>query len=209
MKLSIALSPLLLAACVSNEPRPSLQPIVVGAVPQPTLEELAADAERTNQPRGEHRRLDVLAGNWTTSFVAVAADGKESDAHAGEAHIAWTLGGHYLEWDSTLQLATGTRASRGFLGYDTNHAEYQLVMISDLATGMGVTRGNGDITGAGIRFVLEVVDGRDGAIKRAQSVLKVIDRDHFVLDQISLGPEGVERVVRRTHHHRIATAAKK
>jgi hypothetical protein len=177
--------------------------------PQPTLEELAADAERSSHPRAEHRRLDVLAGNWDSSVVSVGVDGKESDPRAGDAHITWALAGHYLEWNSTLRLENGTRASRGFLGFDLNHAEYQLVMISDLATGMGVAHGTGEITGAGIRFVLELIDGRDGSMRRAQSVLKVIDHNHFVLDQIGLGPEGTERVVRRTHHHRVVTPAKK
>jgi hypothetical protein len=197
---------LLLPSCVASEPtRAEHKPTNLFA-PPPTLEDQAKEAAKASQPRREHHALDPLVGTWVTKLVDVSPDGKESDVHAGSARISWVLGGRYLSWDATLEIGGDVHETTGYLGYDLNQGEYQLLMISDLATGMSVARGRGDIAAKGIRLSIEVVDPTSGAIKRAQSTLRLIDKDHFELDQLGIDTTGDERIVRRTHYRRTHSA---
>jgi hypothetical protein len=97
-------------------------------------------------------------------------------------------------------------ATSCYLGYDVNQAEYQLLMISYLATGMSFAHGRGDIDGKGIQLTIEVLDPASGAIKRAQSTLRLVNHDHFVLEQLGIDPSGEQRIVRRTHYWRTGVA---
>jgi len=186
-------------ACVSHPDRPPPRggdPII-----PVTLAEQAARQADATRPGKEHRALDPLVGAWITSSVAVDADGREGDAVAGRAAIDWALGGRYLRIDADLEMpGGGTHTWSGFLGYDQASDEYQWLMVSDLSTGMGVAKGRGEISRGGIRFVLDVVDPRTGAMARATSVLRVLAKGHVVLEQIGVDPTGLERVLRRTHY---------
>jgi len=189
------------AACVSHPDRPPARTIA-NSTP-PTLAELAALQESATRPGREHRALEPLAGAWITSNVAVDAQARESDPVAGRAAIEWVLGGRYLRIDANLELPGGALHTwSGFLGFDQAQEEYQWLMVSDLSTGMGVARGRGELSRAGIRFVLDVVDPRSGMQVRATSLLRALAADHLVLDQIGADPDGLERVLRRTHYRR-------
>jgi hypothetical protein len=196
---------LLVSACTAPDPRLPTKNAAVLFAPQPTLEEQAAEAERNSHPRNQHRALDPLVGVWTTTMVNVSQEGTESDPHAGQATINWTLGNRYLHWEATLEVGSRVHETTGYLGYDLNTGEYQNLMISDLATGMSVARGRGDLDGSGIKLGIEVADPVSGAIKRAQSTLRLLDRNHFVLEQLGIDAQGIERIVRRTHYRRLGS----
>lgn len=205
---SIALILFALAAtgCVSQPDRPAPRP--PGLAP-PTLAEQAAIQAAATRPGKKHHALDTFVGAWLTTNVAVDAQGQESDAVPGRAAVEWILGGRYLSIDANLTLPDGTTHTwSGFLGFDDSSEEYQWLMVSDLSTGMGVAHGRGEFRHAGIRFQLEVVAPRTGALARATSLLRAIDTDHVVLEQIGTDATGIERVLRRTHYHRAPNATK-
>jgi hypothetical protein len=192
---------LVVSACVSQPDRPTSASIATQ--PPPTLAEQAALQEKSTRPGPHHRKLDPLVGAWTTVNAAVDAEGRETDAVRGRAAIDWTLGGRYLRIDANLEVpGSGTYTWSGFLGYDEPHAEYQWLMVSDLSTGMGVARGQGDPSKGGIRFVLELQDPRSGGFARATSVLRVLGPDELALEQLGADASGLERVLRRTHYRR-------
>jgi hypothetical protein len=202
---TVLLGVLVATACTAPEPRLPTKNAAVLFAPQPTLEEQAAEAERGSRPRNQHRALDPLVGVWTTTLVNVSQEGAESEPHAGQSTINWTLGNRYLHWEATLEVGSRVHETVGFLGYDLNTGEYQNLMISDLATGMSVARGRGDLDSGGIKLGIEVADPATGAIKRAQSTLRLIDRNHFVLEQLGIDAQGIERIVRRTHYRRLGS----
>ena len=78
------------------------------------------------------------------------------------------------------------------------------MMISDLATGMEIARGSGEIRGAGIVFEIEQVDPATGARLVARSRLRTVSADHFVLEQLEPMPSGKDRVTRVWHYRRAA-----
>lgn len=193
---------LLQASCMAPEPTRAERP----AVQIPSVEAIEAQAQAAaaaSKPRKEHRALEALAGNWQTTVVSVGANDQESDPHAGRASIESVLGGRYLRWDAWLDLGAESHSTTGYLGYDVNQSEYQLLMISDLSTGMGVARGRGDLQGAGIRFIIEIPDPETGALRRAVSALRLIDANRFLIEQFGADASGHEHVVRRTHYVRV------
>lgn len=193
---------LLCAACVASEPvrAPRRVDLPTSA---PTIESQAREAANASRPRKEHRALEALVGTFDTRVVSVGANGEETDPRPGRAVIETTLGGRYLKWEAVLDLGDETHATTGFLGFDLNQSEYQLLMISDLSTGMGVARGRGDMHGTGIRFAIEIPDPETGALRRAVSTLRVLDANRFVLEQLGVDGAGRERVVRRTSYVRV------
>ncbi len=206
LSIGILLAALATTACVSQPDRPAARP--AGAAP-PTLAEQAAVQAAATRPGKRHHALDPFVGAWLTTNVAVDAQGRESDAVPGRAAIEWVLGGRYLAIDADLTLPDGaTHTWSGFLGFDDASEEYQWLMVSDLSTGMGVAHGRGELRHAGIRFQLDVVAPRTGALARATSLLRALDADHIVLEQIGTDATGIERVLRRTHYHRAPNQAK-
>lgn len=191
------------AACVAAEPTRT-PPRATADVPRvlESIEAQAQTASAASRPRREHQAISVLAGRWSTRVVNVDASGVEHDPYPGQARIEAVFGGRYLRWEATLELGAETHATSGFLGFDLNQSEYQLLMISDLATGMGVARGRGDPHGKGIRFTIEVPDPATGALRRAVSLLRCQDADHFVLEQLGADASGAEHVARRTYYAR-------
>lgn len=204
--IGLLLVALVAAGCVSQPDRPAARP--AGAAP-PTLAEQAAVQAAATRPGKKHHALDAFVGAWLTTNVAVDAQGNESDAAPGRAAVEWVLGGRYLSIDASLTLPDGaTHTWSGFLGFDDSSEEYQWLMVSDLSTGMGVAHGRGELSKAGIRFQLDVVAPRTGALARATSLLRAIDANHVVLEQIGTDATGIERVLRRTHYQRAPNETK-
>ncbi len=199
--LGIALLGASLGSCTTAEPA---RPQVVAPSVAPSLEQQTIELERASRPGPEHRRLDVLAGEWDVAMVSVDAQGRETELARGEGDLVWVLDGRFLSWSATLGIAGAPRTTTGYLGFDRRSRDYELLMISNLATGMEVATGRGDPERAGLRFTLEQFDAALSTRVRAISVLRLLTRDHFVLDQVSTDAGGRERVAQRHHYRRRA-----
>ncbi len=140
-------------------------------------------------------------------MVAVDEQAAETELARGEGELEWKLDGRFLQWTATLSIAGAPRTTTGYLGFDVRSKEYELLMISNLATGMQVALGRGDPERDGLRFTLEQLDPETGAGIRAVSVLRLISKDHFALDQLASDGNGHERVVQRHHYRRRAPTA--
>jgi Protein of unknown function (DUF1579) len=188
-----------LAACQAADPRMEPAGGRAAASGPRTLQEEVATLARASRPGPMHARLRALAGRWTVSLGSVAFDQSEREEARGTAALEWVHDGRFLSWTADIE---GTGTTSGFLGYDLRHAQYQLLMISSLSTGMGVATGYGDLEGEGIRFTQEIVDPPSGRRMRMTSTLRLVDADHFVLDAYGVDERGEERVLRRTHYRR-------
>lgn len=202
------LLPLLLVGCVAPDPSgrrpvPDLQP---GGPPVPalTIEAQAQESSVASRPGSAHRALEPLVGEWEIALSTIAADGTESDPYRGRATLAWTLGQRFLRWDVSVSFGKIPGATTGFLGFNLRTREYQLMMVSDLATGMGIARGSGEIRGAGIVFEIEELDAESGARMVARSRIRSVSPDHFVHEYLEPTPSGKDRVTRIWHYRRAA-----
>lgn len=192
---------LLLAACVACESTSAhrAQPKAAPAAEPPSVAAQVEALEAASRPGPMHQRLAVLIGDWDTNVVRVAPDGTEIPAGSGRTSITPLFEGRYLRWDASLDLGQRTQETTGWLGYDRTVGEYQLCMITSFSSGMGIFRGQGDLTREGILFVLERLDSATGARLEARNRLKLLTPEHFVIED-----EDEDRRVRtRSHYRRI------
>jgi Protein of unknown function (DUF1579) len=205
VRLACALT-LFVVACETPDPagRRPLPPVQApaNAPPPVPLEAQAKELLAGSKPGREHQALEPLLGEWDVSLSTVSPDGTESEPFRGHATLAWILGGRFLRWDANVDFAGVPGTTTGFLGFDARSRRYQLMMISDLATGMEIARGGGDLRGTGLVLELEQVDARTGNRLLARSRLRSLSSDHFVLEQLEGGAEGKDRTVRVWHYRR-------
>lgn len=170
-----------------------------------SIESQAKEFSLASRPGSSHQVLEPLIGEWDVALSTIAADGTESSPYGGRATLAWTLGQRFLRWDAAVSFGETLGTTTGFLGFNTRTREYQLMMVSDLATGMEIARGSGEIRGAGIVFEIEQVDPASGNRLVARSRIRTVSPDHFVLEQLEPTASGKDRVTRAWHYRRAAT----
>ncbi|MFN0009085.1 MAG: DUF1579 family protein [Planctomycetota bacterium] len=199
---------LLLVSCEAPDPsgRESsrgLEPPAGSAAPL-SIEAQAREYAVASRPGTAHQALEPLVGDWDVALSAIASDGTESDPYRGRATLAWTLGRRFLRWDASVSFGETLGTTTGFVGFNTRTREYQLMMVSDLATGMEIARGTGEIRGSGIVFEIEQVDPASGNRLIARSRLRTVSPDHFVLEQLEPTGSGRDRVTRLWNYRRAA-----
>jgi hypothetical protein len=200
---SILLSMLSASSCATPpqqlpEPsEPSEQPV-----------DWAARLERS--PRSEElERLAVLCGSWDVVVEDLGGTPQPSLIAKGRAEIEGTLGGRFLRWETELSLGERSVRAEGRLGFDAPHDVFQLVWLSELASGMRIASGRGDARRGGLVLELSERDPESGMLLRARSILKLEDDDHFSLTQLGLDAENGEWVAqqRTSYVRRSASAA--
>lgn len=177
MRALLAASLLGLVACLST-PAPSS-----GAEVVPGAAEL---------PGEQHHDLAALAGDWQ---VTVTAPGEAEPLGAGWAQIESLHDGRFLRLTVHLVLGGQSMTLTGHLGHDRESGEWQALWLSDLSTGMSLLRGRGDLA-RGVNLV-----GVRGGV-RGRSVLTVSGPNEFGVETHGPGPDGGERLLRRSDYVR-------
>jgi hypothetical protein len=211
----VAALALILAACETGGRPPSspgTPPAASAAIPVP-LDEQVKELSTQSRPGAKHAALGPLAGTWDVVLSDIGADQKETERFRGNATLAWILGGRFLRWDVTVDFGGMPGTTTGFLGFDSRFDEYELLMISDLAQGMTVAHGSGELGGAGLVFTVEQLDPRSGARARSRSRLRLLAADHFILQQLepdspNTGSGGGEHATRVWHYRRTHATAR-
>jgi hypothetical protein len=205
---------LLLAACETGGRPPPPAAATVSPVADPVpLEEQVKGLASQSRPGARHAALGPLAGTWDVVLSDIGADQRETERFRGNATLAWILGGRFLRWDVAVDFGGVPGTTTGFLGFDSRLDEYELLMISDLAQGMAVAHGTGELAAQGLVFTVEQLDPRSGGRARSRSRLRLLAGDHFILQQLEpdspgAGSGGGEHVTRVWHYRRAHAAAR-
>ncbi len=203
---------LLLTACETGGRPPASAGGAAAAAANPApLEEQVKGLSTQSRPGAKHAALGPLAGSWDVVLSDIGEDQKETERVHGSATLEWILGGRFLRWDVAVDFAGMPGTTTGFLGFDSRLDEYELLMISDLAQGMAVAHGTGELAGAGLVFTVEQLDPRSGARARSRSRLRLLAADHFILQQLEPDSpnagSGGEHATRVWHYRRAHAAA--
>jgi len=138
--------------------------------------------------------LVELAGTWT---IEVRAPGVERPVGQGRGRLQALHGGRFLRLEVALDLEGSPFALTGHLGFDPQRGEYQALWLSDLAAGMSLLRGGGELDGRGITL------RADDAQELGKSVLRRLDPDTFLLETWGVGPDRRERLLRTSTYRRV------
>lgn len=171
-------------------------------VPALSVEDQAKEYSVASRPGPAHQVLEPLIGEWEVTLSTISAGGVESEPYRGRATLAWTLGRRFVRWDASVVFGEIVGTTSGFVGFNTRTRQYQLMMISDLATGMALAQGGGDIRGVGLLFELEEFDPASETRLVARSRIRSLSSDHFVLEQLEPSSGGKDRVSRVWHYRR-------
>jgi hypothetical protein len=207
---------LFLVACETGgrPPAPSAGAAAAAPAANPIpIEEQVKALAAQSRPGAKHAELGPLAGSWDVVLSDVGADQKEIERCRGGATLAWILGGRFLHWDVAVDFNGVEGTTTGYLGFDSRLDEYELLMISDLAQGMAVAHGTGDLAAQGLVFTVEQLDPRSGARARSRSRLRLLAPDHFTLQQLEpdspgAGAGGGEHATRVWHYRRAHATAR-
>lgn len=189
--LCLCCSPLASCTGVPAAPRP------VRAQPAPAPLELAQGilARQASQARDLAQvALDPLAGEWR---VTVEIPGRAHPIGHGEARLSWVHAGLFLRWEVTLELDGQALRLTGYLGHDRARDRYQALWLSDLASGMTLLEGRGDLAGKGI------VMGGVSSEAAGQSRLRLTDPDTLVVESFGLDAQERAVLLRRTTYRRV------
>ena len=98
-----------------------------------------------SQPGPEIKRLEALAGTWSTT-IKIWADGEDAPAAemSGTAERKWILGGRYLEEITENATQDGVYQGRGYFGYNRAQGLYEFVWISTEDIEVSLDRGRID-----------------------------------------------------------------
>ena len=140
-------------------------------------------------PSEDLMRLSELVGEWDVVLEDLSQGaGAAREVARGSATIRTSLGGRYLAWDTSFELADRVVSAHGRLGFDESHDVFQFLWLSELAPGMRIASGRGDAHRGGLVLEISERDPDTGALLRARTVLKIEDADHFSLSQLGLDP---------------------
>lgn len=182
------------AASCTGAPRASQ---AVRAEPAAPPLELARDIlarQASQRPDSAQAALDPLAGDWQ---VTVEIPGREDPIGRGEARLSWVHAGLFLRWEVTLELDGQDLQLTGYLGHDRTRDRYQALWLSDLASGMTLLEGRGDVQGKGI------VLGGVSSEAAGQSRLRLTDPDTLVVESFGLDADERAVLLRRTTYRRV------
>ena len=191
---------LLLSACVAltagcvARASPTQPARADQAAPPVELARDIAARQASQRPDAAHRVLDPLAGEW---HVTVEMPGRAEPIGEGEARLAWVHGGLFLRWDVALELDGRPLELTGYLGHDRARDRYQALWLSDLASGMTLLEGRGDLDGRGL------VLGGVSAEAAGQSRLRLTDPDTLVVESFGFDAEERAVLLRRTTYRRV------
>lgn len=180
-----------LAGCV---PPRAMGPAAPGPQSLDLRGALARQATHVRGPR--HSALEPLVGDWDLS---VTVPGRSEIAGRGLARVVPVHGGLFLRIDEALELAGEPVTLTGYLGHDLESGDYQALWLSDLSSGMTLLVGRGDLRAGGLEL-----RGRS-AQAAGRSLWRFVDDDHLVVESRGPGPDGAERLLRRTDWTRRVT----
>ena len=148
---------------------------------------------KLSAPSENHRKLDVLAGNWNINVKHWHDPASEPEVSSGTAEMNWVLGKRFIEMHVTSEAMGQPFEGMGVMGYDNFRKQYVTGWIDNMNTAVFTSTGTVDPTGKTFTFTGKADDILTG--KRDQThraVLKIVSNDKIVEEMYGPGTDGKE-----------------
>jgi uncharacterized protein DUF1579 len=141
-------------------------------------------------PGEAHKKLDALAGSWTSGTKMWMDPANSPETTTGTAEGKWVLGGRFLE-----QRAEGTYMGQpfsglGYVGYDKYKKKYVGTWMDTTTTMIVNSTGTADASGRVFKSWSTIDDPFLKKPVKLRSVTKVVDADHLTYEMWGPGPDG-------------------
>ncbi len=166
---------------------------------QPTDEQMAEMMKRMQEyatPGEHHKHLDALVGKWENVVRWWMQPDAPAEESKGTSEIKWIFDGRYLEQTADMPPQGPDQPpfkGLGLYAYDNAKKQYVSIWLDNMGTGMMVAWGTCEQGGKVINMSGEYADPMSGqANRKFRTVTRMEDKDKFVYEMFSPGPDGKE-----------------
>ena len=150
-------------------------------------------AKQLGAPSQGHQMLEPFAGKWRHTVRWQMAPDAKPEESTGTNENSWIMGGRFLKQEAKGQAMGEPFEGLGILGYDNIRQEYSSIWIDNMNTSMMTATGRYDALTKTLHEQGSFSCPITGETHRSfRTVWKIIDRDHYVYEGYSLGPDGKE-----------------
>src|SRR5262245_52477903 len=150
-------------------------------------------------PGDEHKKLDVLAGNWDVEVKFVIGPGKEGKGTAA-CVTKWALEGRFLHQKYDSVFMGKPLVVEQYLGFDRHRGKVVELYLNSTDTGVMHNEGEISADGKTITCTGTKFDTATGKEAKIRTVTTITDKDTYTLEWYTTGPDGKEaRTVTLTH----------
>jgi hypothetical protein len=144
-------------------------------------QENEAQPDESKLPTEQHKRLNVLAGQWDVAIKFKVGPGKFQDGKA-TCESKWILGGKTLRQEYQSSMNGTPYTVLQLVGYDSNKKKFFEIKLDNMDTGAMFNEGTISDDGKEITQVGPYVDRKTGKNEKLRTVTKIIDKDHYTLE---------------------------
>jgi hypothetical protein len=168
-------------------------------VGQPSDEQMAEMMKRAQEyatPGEHHKHLDAMAGKWENTIRWWMQADAPAEESKGTSEFKWIFDGRYLEQTADMPAQGPGQPpfkGLGLYGYDNAKKQYVSIWLDNMGTGMMIAWGTCEQGGKVINMSGEFADPMTGqASRKFRTVTRMVDKDKFVYEMFSPGPDGKE-----------------
>lgn len=140
-------------------------------------------------PGDAHRKLDKMAGTFTTKVSTWMAPNTEPMTTEGTSENRWILGGRYLEQRFSGNFMGMPFEGIGYTGYDNVKKQYWGTWMDNMSTGMMMSTGKASGDNA-YTFTGSMADPMTGKDTTVEERIVVHSDDHHTMEMWGPGPDG-------------------
>jgi hypothetical protein len=169
------------------------------AAGQPTPEQMADLMKKMQEyatPGEHHKHLDAMAGNWDVLVRWWMSPDAPPTESKGTSEFKWIFDGRYLEQTADMPAQGPDQPAMkglGMYGYDNAKKQYFNTWLDNMGTGIMIGWGTCEQGGKVINMAGEYADPMTNQPNRKfRTVTRFVDKDKFVYEMFSPGPDGKE-----------------
>ncbi len=152
---------------------------------------LAQEQPKTdlNAPGEEHKKLDVLAGDWDVIVKFPVAPGKTMEGRS-TCEAKWVMDGRFLRQEYSSTFAGKPLTVVRYLGFDRYKRKFLELHMESTHTDVMHCEGTISEDGKTITCVGSGIDLAAGKKAKVRTVTTITDKDTFTLEMQYAGVEG-------------------
>jgi hypothetical protein len=151
-----------------------------------------SDEPDYSKPGPEHKKLDVLLGEWDWTAKLWAEPGKEPVEFKGTAVRKWILDGKFIQEDVRSTVKEFPFTGMGLVGYDRRLKKYVTVWVDSENTEMPTSTGRFDEAGKVLTFEREGINPYTGKKAKFRDIARFLDKDRFTSEMLVTDEGGKE-----------------
>lgn len=152
-------------------------------------ERIEAWLEEISTPGGEHKRLDLLVGNWNTEVKIWLGPDEAPTVINGTSVKEWVLGERFLR--ETVEDPAQGFEGVSYTGFNGLTQMFEYVWMSNETTDIHSQIGRYDPEANVLRMTSTTPDAVSGILYISTTEIEIMSPDSHALRSFETGPEGV------------------